>query len=206
VKLCSFEKKIMRSKARKMVMDYVEAPILFKNHKSDGINNVLELGCGAGYGTRNILQRIQPKRLIATDYDPDLVEFARRNTHGYWGGIDVDFRQADATKLQYADNSFDIVVSIGILHHILNYKQALAEMFRVLKPGGILLMEEVMKEAHFWPIGKLLVPAVLLNDSEFIGAVEEQGFSVKILGRYMKAFILLECRKEASAMTYQEMS
>jgi ubiquinone/menaquinone biosynthesis C-methylase UbiE len=200
VKLCSFEKKVMRSKVRKMVMDYVEAPILFKNYKSDNATNVLELGCGAGYGTRNILQSIQPKRLIATDYDLDLVEFARRNTREYMGDIDVDFCQADATNLQYDDNSFDIVVSIGILHHILNYKEALGEMFRVLKPGGVLLLEEVMKEAHFWPIGKLLVPAVLFNDSEFIGAVEEQGFSVKMLGRYMKAFILLECRKETLAI------
>lgn len=197
MKLCSFEKLVMRSKFRKMVMDYIEAPTLFDVSKAGRINTILELGCGAGYGTCNILQRLRPARLIATDYDPELLEIAKRNVVRCKDNTVVDFYQADATKLQFENNAFDVVVAIGILHHIKNYEKALAEIFRVLKPGGMLLLEEVMKEAHFWPIGKLMVPAVLFKDSDFIKVVEKQGFKVKMKRRYLKAFILLECSKDA---------
>ena len=112
----------------------------------------------------------------------------------------VDFCHADATNLQFEDCEFDAVVSIGILHHINNYEKALSEIFRVIKPGGIMFLEEVMKEAHFWPIGKLMVPAVLFNDREFFDVVKQQGFNITIKGHFLKAFLLLECIKESDAI------
>lgn len=51
-------------------------------------------------------------------------------------GLDVDGRVADAERIPYPDNSFDLVVGHAVLHHIPDVRAAFAEVLRVLKPGG----------------------------------------------------------------------
>lgn len=53
-------------------------------------------------------------------------------------GLEFNLVQASATNIPFADDTFDVVVSIGCLHHIPDIQQAVAEIYRVLKPGGIL--------------------------------------------------------------------
>src|SRR5688572_8230476 len=52
-----------------------------------------------------------------------------------------DFRLMDAHKLDFPDNSLDVVYGVGILHH-LDYERALLEILRVLKPGGTMIFRE----------------------------------------------------------------
>lgn len=94
---------------------------------------LLELGCGAGLTTREIAREFRPARLAASDLDPAQVARARRNVAGLPA---VEVRQADATALPYGDGEFDAVIAIGVLHHIPRWRQALAEVARVLRPGG----------------------------------------------------------------------
>jgi ubiquinone/menaquinone biosynthesis C-methylase UbiE len=195
--LTSFEKFIMRSFGRRWMMRHVEAPMLFRDLERQQFGRILELGCGAGIGTLQILRCLEPAELVATDYDEKMLSRAQHYVKRKWAGGGVTFRQADATRLPFADGQFDAVVAFGVLHHIEDYRKAVSEISRVLKSGGVFLLEEVTREAHFWPISRLMVPAVLLEDKDVIEVLETNRFSVSWKGRYLRAFLLLDCRKPA---------
>jgi ubiquinone/menaquinone biosynthesis C-methylase UbiE len=63
-----------------------------------------------------------------------MVEAAQRNARGL--GFEVEGRVADAERLPYDDDFFDIVVGHAVIHHIPDVELAFAEMLRVLRPGG----------------------------------------------------------------------
>jgi ubiquinone/menaquinone biosynthesis C-methylase UbiE len=197
MQLTSFEKMIMSSPFRAWMMNNVEAPMLFRGFAPGQFKRVLELGCGPGIGTLRILRSLEPRELVATDFDPGMLPRAKKYVGRKWPRGGVTFQQADATRLPFANGEFDAVVAFGVLHHIHQYRDAVREVARVLKSGGTFLLEEVTKDAHFWPINKLMVPAVLLEDSDVLNALKESGFSVKWKGRYLKAFLLLDGRKSA---------
>jgi ubiquinone/menaquinone biosynthesis C-methylase UbiE len=99
--------------------------------------DVLELGTGAGANATALLQRFPTVRLTATDVDPAMLSAARARlaTFGDRAGVQA----ADAATLEFPDASFDAVVSLLRLHHVGNWRVALGEAFRVLRPGGRLL-------------------------------------------------------------------
>ncbi|MFY9190268.1 MAG: class I SAM-dependent methyltransferase [Lawsonella sp.] len=94
----------------------------------------LELGCGTGFFLLNLMQSGVAQKGELTDLSPGMVEVALRN--GCNLGLDVDGRVADAETIPYPDNTFDLVVGHAMLHHIPDPEQSLAEVLRVLKPGG----------------------------------------------------------------------
>jgi ubiquinone/menaquinone biosynthesis C-methylase UbiE len=94
----------------------------------------LELGCGTGFFTLNLKLAGVIDEGHVTDLSPGMVEVARRNAHGL--GFEVEGRVADAERLPYDDDSFDIVIGHAVLHHIPDLDLAFAEIIRVLKPGG----------------------------------------------------------------------
>ena len=95
---------------------------------------VMELGSGTGFFLLNLMQGGVGKKGFATDLSPGMVEVALRNAKGL--GLDVEGRVADAERIPYDDNSFDLVVGHAVLHHIPDLPAAFAEIRRVLKPGG----------------------------------------------------------------------
>ncbi len=93
--------------------------------------DVLECGCGTGL----ILNRIKPlaRRAVGVDLSPGMLEHARRRGH--------EVHHASVTELPFADESFDVACSFKVLAHVEQIEQALAEMARVLRPGGHLVAE-----------------------------------------------------------------
>lgn len=91
----------------------------------------LEVGCGTGL----ILQRVAAVASEAKgiDLSPGMLEKARAR------GLDV--REGSATRLPFADASFDLVYSFKVLAHVPEIRDALAEMARVCAPGGVVLAE-----------------------------------------------------------------
>lgn len=85
------------------------------------------------------------KGFIVTGIDrsPHAVHCARRNAIKKHFKGSFFARRADATKLPFDDNSFDIVVSFHSLHHIARPTVALREMFRVCRPGGKVLISDL---------------------------------------------------------------
>jgi ubiquinone/menaquinone biosynthesis C-methylase UbiE len=104
--------------------------------------DVLELGSGSGAMAEELLARFPSIRLTATDVDPAMVEAATRRLTGF--GDRVEVQQADATRLPFPDGSFDVVGSFIMLHHTVQWEQALGEAVRVLRPGGHLAGYDVV--------------------------------------------------------------
>ena len=94
----------------------------------------LELGCGTGFFTLNLKLAGVIDEGHVTDLSPGMVEVAKRNARGL--GFEVEGRVADAERLPYDDNEFDIVIGHAVLHHIPDLEQSFREILRVLKPGG----------------------------------------------------------------------
>ncbi len=87
--------------------------------------------------------------------------------------------QSDAERLPFADDSFDIVYSNGVLHHINDTEKAIDEVYRVLKPGGgAVIMLYCKSSWHFW-INKMLCEGILLGrmfgDPDWLGKTTEWG-------------------------------
>ncbi|MCK7613737.1 class I SAM-dependent methyltransferase [Roseibium sediminicola] len=94
----------------------------------------LELGCGTGALTSAILRKCAPKSLVATDASQDFVAHARRTI----ADPRASFQAAAAEKLPADDGSFDVVTSGLVLNFVRGRAAGLAEMKRVLRPGGLL--------------------------------------------------------------------
>ena len=94
----------------------------------------LELGCGTGFFTLNLKLAGIIDTGHVTDLSPGMVEVAQRNARGL--GFEVEGRVADAERLPYDDDSFDLVMGHAVLHHIPDLDAAFAEILRVLRPGG----------------------------------------------------------------------
>lgn len=94
------------------------------------------LDIAAGTGTSSVALQRRGARVVAVDFSPGMVAEGRRKHKS------IEFIQADAQQLPFGDNQFDAVaISFG-LRNIADPKAALGEMYRVLKPGGRLVICE----------------------------------------------------------------
>jgi len=94
----------------------------------------LDVACGTGYAAVGLAAAGLADESHASDLSTAMVERTRANAAR--AGVTVPLTQADAEILPYADNSFDLVVARGALHHVPDPLRALQEIRRVLEPGG----------------------------------------------------------------------
>jgi len=107
-------------------------PFLDFSGLADG-ERILDLGCGTGILTRAILAACQPAEVVAVDYSAAYLASAKRAL----GDTSVRFETGNACALAMPDASFDRVLSLLMLHHIPRAEQAVREMRRVLRQGGV---------------------------------------------------------------------
>lgn len=94
------------------------------------LNTILVVGCGKGIEAAVLSDALSAQVTgidIETNFDEVATKFA-------------DLRQGDATRMEFPDGHFDAVYSFHALEHIPDYKQALKEIKRVLRPGGVWLI------------------------------------------------------------------
>ncbi|MCB9135048.1 MAG: class I SAM-dependent methyltransferase [Anaerolineales bacterium] len=96
--------------------------------------SLLELGCGPATLWQDSLTRISAGwRVTLTDFSPGMVTAAQQALAGH---PNFTFEQVDAQAIPYPDASFDFVMAHYMLYHVPDRPRALAEIARVLKPGG----------------------------------------------------------------------
>jgi SAM-dependent methyltransferase len=96
--------------------------------------DVLDAGCGVGYGTSFLAERA--RHVVGVDLDPEAIAYGR----GRYGAGNVEFREGDVQALDLPDASFDAVCSFETIEHVPDRDAFLAEMRRVLRPGGVFLV------------------------------------------------------------------
>jgi len=101
--------------------------------------DALEIGAGTGYFSLNLMQEGAIERLVATDISTGMLASLAATAGALGLGERVETRQADAERLPFADESFDLVLGHAVLHHIPDLDQALREFSRVLRPGGAIV-------------------------------------------------------------------
>lgn len=153
---------------------------------------LLDVGTGTGIVALKAAAMVAPDvKVIGVDLSDGMLGKAREKALARGLASKVEFRAMDAEQLQFADATFDVVVSMFALHHFPDPARALAEMYRVLRPGGVLSIGVGSGPNRFTVDG--VVDAVvqvrdlvkrrlgyLLRAPQFIDALVEQYIPVKV--------------------------
>ena len=140
---------------------------------------IVDIGCGFGHSFGELAQRYSPELILGVDADPGLFErasdAAKRST------CEVKLHADNAARMDLPDAEFDVVFCHQTFHHIVEQEEAMAEFFRILKPGGVLLFAESTKRyIHSLPI-KLLFRhpmEVQKTAEEYLAIIRAAGFSL----------------------------
>jgi ubiquinone/menaquinone biosynthesis C-methylase UbiE len=100
---------------------------------------VLEVGCGHGGGASYLMRTLRPASYTGLDFNPAGIAFCRK-THNLVG---VDFVHGDAERLPFPDESFDAVINVESSGAYPHFSRFLAEVARVLRPGGDFLYADL---------------------------------------------------------------
>jgi arsenite methyltransferase len=141
-----------------------------------GDGRVLDVGCGNGWATRLMAQQAPRGRVVGIDISDAMVELARESSAAL---PNVEFREASAEKLSFAEAEFTHAFSMESLYYYADVLGALKEIRRVLKPKGkFACVVDLYKEngpTHQW-IPQLKVPVHLLSIAEYRSLFETAGF------------------------------
>ena len=139
----SFEEALEDNPLRPLVRDYMEVLPLARAAKAGRIGTALQVACARGDSTEQLLRRFDIAELIAVDKSPEMIDLACRRHPG----LAASFRVMDIPLLDFPDARFDAVFNLAELHNYAQWPQGLSEMARVLKPGGLLIMNELTIES-----------------------------------------------------------
>ena len=142
---------------------------------------VLELCTGTGLIAKNVASAA--REMIATDFAEKMLREAQK------GDVpaNLTFQQTDATNIPFEADSFDVVIISNALHIIPNPEKALSEIYRVLRPNGILIAPNFLGHSGGGKAGflaKLLTAAgvtfeVTWDEAGYLAFLEHNGWQVK---------------------------
>jgi ubiquinone/menaquinone biosynthesis C-methylase UbiE len=123
-------------KAAKLVIDSYFGPIADEVVSSFGEGRLLDLGTGPGYLPIEIVRRSPLITIDAIDLGHKLIRMARQNALRVGVVSRISFEVGNAAELQFDSDTYDMVISTGMLHMLKDPSKVLKECYRVLKPGG----------------------------------------------------------------------
>lgn len=127
-----------------------------------GGKKVLEVSCGHGGGASYLARTLRPASYTGLDFNPDGIAFCQKR-HQLPG---VDFVHGDAESLPFPDESFDAVVNVEASHAYPRFPRFLAEVARVLRPGGHFLYADLRGYQEFseWEAALADAPMRLISE------------------------------------------
>ncbi|MFW9269545.1 class I SAM-dependent methyltransferase [Pseudomonas sp. D2-30] len=138
---------------------------------------LLDAGCGQGKSFQYLRQAFAPQRLIGVDADPHSLDLSAQEAARQ--GMAVELIGSDCATLAVPDASVDLLFCHQTFHHLVEQEKALAEFYRVLKPGGYLLFAE-STEAYIdtWVIRWLFRHPMHVQKSaaQYLAMIRNQGF------------------------------
>ncbi len=164
--------------------------------------DLLDVGCGPGTITVDLARRVAPGRVIGVDRAPEVLTQAKAHASGQ--GVSIDWHVSDAYALPFPDASFDVVHAHQLLQHLSDPVRALAEMRRVLRPGGVLAARDSDYASFAW------APADprLTRWLEVYRAVARRNGGEPDAGRFLKGWALDsgfdDVRATSSTWTYAD--
>ncbi len=133
--------------------------------------NILDAGCGTG-GMLDLLEKWPGARCIGLDVSADALEFSR-------GREQRRLIAGDLTQLPLADHAFEVVTALDVLEHVGDDNRAAAEIFRVLRPGGILVASVPAYRFLWGPHDEALHHQRRYGGAEFQRLLTGAGFRVE---------------------------
>ena len=94
---------------------------------------ILDIGCGTGVNTYDLYK--QSKKTIGADISPWAIQRAKKNFK------EIPFYVYDSEKTKFPNNYFDIIINTGLMQYLKNPELTINEMHRILKPGGVAIVE-----------------------------------------------------------------
>jgi ubiquinone/menaquinone biosynthesis C-methylase UbiE len=143
------------------VVQGIEIRLLKEHMETGSRSRFLEIGCGRGAGARLILRDFAPETLIASDLDTAMLVKAAR----YLSADEqrrILLSAADVLSLPFREGTFDVVFGFGVLHHVPDWRPSMAEVWRVIRPGGIYFLEEIYPSLY----QNALTKHILLHPTE----------------------------------------
>ena len=119
---------------RNSIQSRIEIPLLVRALDLPAGGRMLEIGCGRGVGLSTVSKLCRPDSLTGVDFDQALLEVARQRLTTR--AIDADLVYGDVLALPFPDESFDAVLALHVVDAVADQQRALAELHRVLRPGG----------------------------------------------------------------------
>lgn len=143
------EKLLVNSPVRAVAQTRFEIPKLLSMTPLPRNAQILEIGCGRGVGLAELRNHPNVVSVAGCDLDHSMIKKAQKRV-----GYDVHLWVGSGTSLAAPNTFYDAVFIFGVLHHIQNWQEALKEIRRVLKPGGIVYLIEYYRPLVTHPIVK----------------------------------------------------
>ena len=143
---------------------------------------VLDLGSGAGFDCFLAANRVgQGGKVIGVDMTPDMVEKARENAlkNSY---TNVEYRLGEIEALPVGDNSVDVIISNCVINLSVDKDGVFQEAYRVLKPGGRLMVSDIVLTKELSDIVRESVQAYIgcisgaMLEEDYLGVIKKAGF------------------------------
>jgi len=175
------EKALVNNPVRTGLQRHVEMPLLMRmGGRMDG-GRALEVGCGRGVGTELILKQSGADRVDAFDLDPYMVGLAKKRLQRF--GDRVRLSIGDVEHIDTEDGAYDAVFDFGVIHHVPDWRNALREIHRVLKPGGRFYGEEVLAKFIHDPLWRRILVHPMhdrFDHDRFAEALVAAGFDLSV--------------------------
>ena len=153
---------------------------------------VLEVSCGHGGGASYVVRTLRPASYTGLDLNADAIAFCRKR----YDLPGLDFVHGDAQSLPFADEHFDVVINVEASHGYPDFPRFLAEVARVLRPGGRFLYADFRSYLDFsqWEAAMADAPLRLLSE-RVINAEVLRGLDglapryQELVGHHLPAFL-----------------